>query len=453
MTLSKKKLLAFGFAAIGINLLNLMIGVYLCDALLTYGFEVNIENWTYLNKNLVNASVWAFVITFAKIIDGVIDVPLANFLDNMKSKFGKRKLGIILGFVPMVVSFFLFLIPAFGDNQNLNTVWFAIFLILFYCSYTCVMLAYYASFSEITENDNDRQFLSSVKSVADVVSYVLVFALIPVLVTIMNIRVIVMIFSPLSLLVIIALFFLRNENEKPDEPVEKEPGMIKSFLYVIKNKDYIRWMLVYCLVNFSIQLFLVGQNVFLSGVALFNGGQISIVNACAFAPVPATIALYYFIIRRRGFKFGFVYAMLTFVVGMIICFFCNANFVQDVMTRQIIAIAGGLACSFGIGTFFSVTYFIPSHLAAKEKAETGHSQPGMYFAIQGLIGAGMTAISTGIIWVNIKVLGLTWLVTAFVAVSLLICCLLTFILPKSFSQLGRVEKGAKKSRKGAVEEA
>ena len=449
MTLSRKKLMAFGFGALGANLLNLTVAVYLLDALLTAGFESNIENWTFLNRDLVVAGAFAIIITISKVIDGLIDIPIARFLDGLNTKFGKRRAGMLIGFVPMVVSFLLFLLPLSEGNQVLNTVWFGILLVIFYISYTCVMLAYYASFAEITQDDGDRRHLANVKSVADVFYFVIVFAGMPALIGFMNIRLVALFFSPLALLILIPLFLLKKEGQieakakeeaaKDPTKAEKVPGMVKSFLYVCKNKAYMRWMVVFALSVFGSQMFLTGQNVFLSGAG-YEGMSVMIINICAFGPVPFTMILYNYIIKRKGFRFGFLYAMLTHAAAMGICALAYLEFFQNSGLHLVIAIVGGLAASLGIGSFFSIVYLIPSHLAAKEREETGRSHPSMYFAVQGLISAIVTAISTGIVWVNMKTAGYTYLMTIVVAVALILCCISTIILPKSFSELGKESK-------------
>ena len=113
--------------------------------------------------------------------------------------------------------------------------------------------------------------------------------------------------------------------------------------------------------------------------------------------------------------------------------------------------ASNTICSFAIGTFFSVSYTVPSQIAADEKAKTGISHPAMYFAIQGLFGAGVTAISTGIVWINIKNVpanpnnffiaeaGGSGLLTLMVAVSCIVSFGLSFLLPKSLVNVGRIE--------------
>jgi Na+/melibiose symporter-like transporter len=300
------------------------------------------------------------------------------------------------------------------------------------------MLSYYATFSEVTKNDNERRFLSNVKSVADVVSFVLGFALLPVFVGFMNIRIVVLLFFPLTFLIIIALFLLKEKKEDGNVVRQKE-SLIDSFAYTMKNTDYVIWMGVFAIMTIGIQLFLTGQNVYLSGIGLMTPGSIALINACAFAPVPFTIMLYNRFVKKRGLRFGFIWAMGTFALGMIICSFCNKNIVENANIRLIIAICGALVCSLGIGTFFSVNYLVPSHVAAREKQETGFSQPSMYFAVQGLVGGIATGIATGLIWVNLKN-NATNLLMPLVFIFMLSTAILALFLPKKIALIGKENK-------------
>ena len=440
MPLTRKKLFAFGFSAIGINMMKLIIGTYLCNAVLVAGFETNAANWTYFNKDVVSASVWAIIILVVKIINSVSDFPFTAFLDNLKVKIGKRRFGVLIGFAPLVLAFVMFLLPPSDSNLLLNTIWLGLFLVLFYFAYSCVMLSYYASFSEVTRDDGDRRFLANVKSVADVVYYVLGFALIPVLVDFLNIRMIAFIFLPLSLLIIAGIFLVREDPDNESAAQEKSPGFIKSIVHTCKNKEYIRWMIVFAFMTFSIQLFLAGQSIFLDGTGGFSGGQIAIVNACAFGPVPLTMLLYNLIGKKKGFRVGFVYAMLTFAVAMVVCTMASKSIIENNNLRLYTAMLSGVICSLGIGAFFSVGYVVPSHLAAKEKAETGYSKPSMYFAIQGLFSASVTGVATGPVLIGLRRLGLTHLLMVVVAIALLVCSSLTVILPQGVASLGKEEK-------------
>ena len=129
---SRKKLLIYGCAGLGVNMLNILVGSYLCSALLTGGFVDNIENWTYFNKDLVVASIWGVLILVAKVLDGVIDIPFSSFTDNLKTKWGRRRPSILIGYIPMLIAFVLFLFPIDMGATVLNTIWFAVLLCIFY---------------------------------------------------------------------------------------------------------------------------------------------------------------------------------------------------------------------------------------------------------------------------------------------------------------------------------
>ena len=207
---NRKQLGLYGLAGFGPNMLNLIIGTYLCDALMTQGFSADIANWTYLNKTLVVAVVWSVMIAIAKIIDGVADIPLASMTDTLKTRWGRRRPAIVIGAIPMLAAFLLFLLPISGrENSMANTIWFGVMLALFYTFYTLTMLAYYATFSEVTVSAQDRVVLSNWKAGYDIVYFVLGYALIPILIGNVNIRMITLMFVPCVLTMLIPLFMLK----------------------------------------------------------------------------------------------------------------------------------------------------------------------------------------------------------------------------------------------------
>ena len=161
---SKRQIFLYSIGGLGVNMLNLIVGTYLCDALMVEGFTNNVENWTYLNKTLVVAGVWSVMILVAKILDGVIDIPFAGWTDNLKTRWGKRRPAILIGLIPMIISFVLFLFPISSTENSLaNTIYLGVVLCMFYTFYTLTMVTYYATFSEIVDNEKYRVLLSNFK--------------------------------------------------------------------------------------------------------------------------------------------------------------------------------------------------------------------------------------------------------------------------------------------------
>lgn len=432
----RKKLALYGCAGLGVNMLNIIVGSYLCSALLTGGFVDHIESWTYLNRDLVIPGLWAVFVFFAKALDGLIDLPLASFADRMKSRMGRRKSAILLGFVPMILSYLLFLVPLQGGATVWNTVWFGILLCVFYVSYTLTMLTYYATFSEVTENEKDTLFLSNAKSICDVAYFSLGFALIPLFVSLgVNIRIVALLFLPLVLSMLIP-FFLLDESE--DEACEKRTlTLSKALRGSFQNKAFIVWMLAASIMNIGLQLFLGGINELFSSTGL----NMTLVMASSFAPVPLTIIVYNRITKRYGLGIGYRYVLTIFSIGMLVMYFCNIySDAMSVLALTLIAILGGIFVSFAIGAFFSVTYTVPTHLAQVEYEKTGKTVATMYFAVEGLFEGIAAGVATGFILVALKANNVISILPIIVALCCGVAFAISFAFPRTIRSLGRSKK-------------
>lgn len=438
----KSRLLLYGCSGLGVNMLNLIVGTYLCSALIVEGFDPDdFGLWTYTDKTLVVAALWSILALTTKIIDGIIDVPMSPFIDNLKTRWGRRRPAILMGFVPMILMYLMFLLIPDNGATIKNTIWFAATLGLFYLFYTLTMLTYYATFSEVTDNERDLVFLSNVKSVCDVVYFILGYALLPVFISLgMNIRIVALVFLPLSLTMMIPMFLLKekplkgkNETITENAPVKEKITIGMALSYSFKNKTLIFWMCVAAIMNVGLQLFLSGINEFFSS----TGINMTFVMASSFAPVPFTMPLYNAIVKKKGLGFGYRYVLLIFSVGMSIMFFCN-NAPKNILLP--LAIFCGVLVSFAIGAFFSVSYTVPSFLAAEESKRIGRNISSMYFAIQGLFEGVATGIASSVILVFLKRKGYISYMTIIVAIACMTAFVLSFFLPKNVTLMGKEKK-------------
>ena len=448
---SRKKLALYGCSGMGVNMMNLIVGSYLCSALITGGFAPeDIGRWTYAEKSLVVAGLWAILSFIARVLDGVIDLPMASFTDRLKTRWGRRRPSLAIGFIPMLIAYLLFLIPLDQGETVRNTIWFGVLLMVFYAFYTLTMLTFYATFSEVTETESDVVFLSNVKSVCDVVYFILGYALLPVFVGMgMNIRYVALIFLPLSFLMVIPMFLLKEEpTNKPapanaSEPAEKPLTLWRAIAVSVKNKSFIYWMCTAAVMNFGLQLFLGGINELFSTTGL----SMTVVMASSFVPVPFTILLYNKIVSKKGLGFGYRYILTIFSIGMLVMYFCNIN--SHNMTKAAltaVAMVGGVFVSFAIGAFFSVTYTVPTHLAKREYETKGISVASMYFAVQGLFEGVSAGLATGVMLTALKsedMIGNISYLPLIVAASCMTAFLMSFAFPKVISGMGKNTPAAK----------
>lgn len=446
---SKWQIGLYACSGMGVNLLNTMMASYLCSALIIGGFKGDAVTFqTYAQKDLVVASLWAVFAFAAKVIDGVIDVPMAALTDGLRSKFGRRRPSLLIGLIPLLLSYVLFLvIPDPSGPSVLNTVYYGLMLCVFYTFYTLTMVTYYATYTEILENERQRSLMSNIKSVCDIVYFILGYVVVRMFLNGLNIRIVALIVLPLSATMLIPLFMIKEPSNK-DQPKEKTKALrlIPSLKYTFKNSAFIKWMIVYSFMTFGVQLFLGGINEYFS----FVGMNMIYVMCSAFAPVPFTLILYNKIQKKFGFGAAFRYVLITFSVGMLAMF--GVGFIQAGTVKLVMSIVTGLISSFAIGAMFAVAYAIPSQLAAEEEEKNGVSNSAMYFAVQGLFAGIASGIATGLVLTALKKgsenggSAMTFM-TVISALGALVSLALTFILPKTMIYLGKETKDTKKEDK------
>ena len=315
----------------------------------------------------------------------------------------------------MVISFVLCWIPIGGAGDEiwrltLNTVWTIVNSMVFFASYTMCLIAFYGSLSTVCENEPQRLRVSGYKSFFDTISYCLVYALVPVILSGAKIQINTFVFicSPLMLSMIIPLFLIK-EGAKYGYPEnrgmsEKQPNLKESVVLTFKNRTFRRWLYVNCCTFFGLQMFLSGMNGLIIGGMGLNGGQMAVLNTFAFAPVPLMLYLFNKVKARYGVRLAYQSCLLMFAVA-IMSFFFGSRFVlgeANVTAKMIIGIVGSLAGSWSIGVFFMMPYLAPAQISSVEERLTGKNHSAMYFAGNAVATSIVGAISGSLVYEYVK---------------------------------------------------
>ena len=447
----------FAFASFGPCMLSTIISVYLVDALQTAGFGADLEHWTFAGKTIVAVGLFSVMKAISSLMDGLVEVPVATFVQNLKTPWGKRRPAILVGTVVMTLAYVLFCFPiSYEENSVANSIWCGVLLTVFVSFFTLALNALFGTYADITANDDDRLLLTNVKAAFDTIQYSIAYALIPVFIGFgINIRQIGLYMAPLSATILIAVFLIKENSTMPGavakygenagEAVEEENvGMVDGLKMSLGNEAFRAWLIIHGLFNLGLQMFLSGQNVLISGPMGLNGFQIAIINSSAFAPVPLMLLFYRLVMKKKGYRFAFQTALGSFALGMVCMCLAYVQWFPNVMIRLALGATGGVICSYGMGAFFSAPTAMPTQIAADEKKRTGKSHPSMYFAVQGIVNSLVGAIGPGLIWVNLRNVSLngndlfgthamTYIVILFCVLAILACNL----LPKEYDQLGK----------------
>ena len=400
------KLFLFSMAGLGPNLMMTLVTGYLNDALLAPAGIAPAK--TFTGTILVSAVLCSVLFFIAKVIDAFIDIPLAYFTDRLHCRMGRRRAGILIGWIPMVISFILLWIPSLysGLGQTATTVISAILLVVFYCSYTLCLVSYYGSFSMAVESDKERMSLSHYKSFFDTVQYCIAYALFPaLLLTLLGgkeagaISAALLKLAPLMLTMLIPVFLLKeDENEAVDTRIPFKQSLKLS----LESKPFRSWLMTFFLMHMGLMLFLTGIGTTIPNSLMgIDGWKVTVMNSAAFAPVPLMLILFDKIKKKHHVRFALQTAIIAFGVAML----SFALSWKELWNNQWISFAIGITAStigsYAVGVFFSSSYYFPSQIAAREIADRGLDHSAMYFAVQGLSTQLASAIGVNLIYMNL----------------------------------------------------
>ena len=477
---SKWKELLYAFTGFGPNFLMVLMGAYFTDAVnpvaLGTGTTASIFQAIVPGVCLVMPVVFPILWAIGKAFDGIIDIPFATVTDRLSTKWGRRRPAIAVCAAPMIVSFAMCWFPIAGTSgsatsQLVNTIWIFVWAIIFFATYTMCLIAFYGSLSTTCCDEGQRLRVSSYKSFFDTISYCLVYALVPVLLGAFKCHVDTFVYCCLPLMLTITIpLFLIKEGAKWGYPenqgLQEEPVRIgESLKLTFGNRVFMRWILVNCCTYFGLQMFLVGMNAMIIGGMGFEGWEMTLVNTCAFAPVPIMLWLFNKVKKRKGIRFTFQTCLIAFAIAILSFDFASLYVTGGVKWVQyIIGCLGGVIGSWAIGSFFMMPLLVPAQISSVEEKLTGKNHSAMYFAAQAVTTSVAGAIASSLVYENIKQMfiskqahGVVWaesaaeaaqkfgllenqvynlgtlLVPVFVCVFCIVGFILAFRMPKDFT--------------------
>ena len=415
---TKWKELLFAFTGFGPNFLMVLMGAFFTDAVnpvaLGTGTTASIYQAIVPQVCLIMPVAFPILWAIGKAFDGIIDIPFASITDRLSTKWGRRRPTIAICAVPMIVSFAMCWYPVAGTSgsdtsQILNTVWMFVWAIVFFATYTMCLISFYGSLSTTCCDEAQRLRVSSFKSFFDTISYCLVYALVPVVLSGLKIHIDTLVFCCLPMMLTITIpLFLIKEGEKWGYPEnkglqEKPVKIIESLKLTFGNRVFMRWILVNCCTYFGLQMFLVGMNAMITGGMGFEGWEMTVINTCAFAPVPIMLWLFTKVKNRKGIRFTYQTCLLAFAVAILSFDFASLYVTGgNKIIQYIVACVGGVCASWAIGSFFMMPMLVPAQVSSVEEKLTGKNHSAMYFAAQAVTTSIVGAIASGLVYENIK---------------------------------------------------
>lgn len=352
------------------------------------------------------AGAYAAGMLVARILDGVVDIPIATWTDNLKSRWGRRRPLMIIGFIPTILSFLLLWYPPLtgtriGPDGNWgNALFIAVASSLYFFFHTLIVVPYLASLSEIVRDEESRVRVASWQTFFNTAGYVLTFVVAPILFDQFGVRGTIWLLAPVFLSFLGPILVIKESSTLQEEAPEKSKAadlpLWESVKMTLGNRTFRIYILSVATFYFGLQFFLGGIAFMAADMMGLSDSQLGLMNAAAFAPIPIMLLLFNWIVKKKGAKWAFRLGLLVFALAMLLFPLGWTELNLPIAPFLVGVIAGGVA-SFSIGVFFTIPYAFPAQIAATEAKKTGKDRAGMYFAVQGVINQFMGGLAGSVL--------------------------------------------------------
>jgi GPH family glycoside/pentoside/hexuronide:cation symporter len=354
----------------------------------------------YTDGALILPALAGSALLIGKIWDAINDPIMGWLTDRTTSRFGKRRVFMFFGAIPLGISIALLWFVPPGLSSLWMFVWIALTFMLFDTCWTLTNVPYYALTSELTDDYDERSSLTAYRMVMAVPAYLVGAALTPAIVGMFALQrtgygFIGIAYGALAAIALIASAAGIRERKEISEKTSETPPW-KSLWITFQNKAFVRLLIAYIIVNLSFALIKTLMAYFLE-YQLDMAVETTMVMGLMLVCVTASL----FVWKKISEKIdkGPVYAAGMFIgalaVGLTI-------FLPHEKTNLIYVIA--VLAGFGFGAQWIFPWAMVADVVDLDRLKTGEQRSGMYYGVWGLVTKLSEALALA---------GTGWILTGF----------------------------------------
>ncbi len=335
----------------------------------------------YTDGALIAPALAGSALLVGKIWDAVNDPLFGWISDRTTSRFGKRRVYMIFGALPLAIAVALLWRVPRGLPDTWVFIWIALTFMLFDTAWTLTNVPYYALTAELTGDYAERSSLTAYRMVLGVPAYIVGAALTPALVGLFASKRagygwIGVIYGILAAVVLwVAAAGLRERRNTSQSKAETPP--FRCLAATLKNRPFVRLILAYLIANTAFALIKTLLAYFLT----YQLGMEDQVPAVMFLLL-LFVGLFLFpwkLLSDRWSK-GPAYAAGLAIGGVAVaCTFLLPH--EPSAWVYVIAVVAGIG--------FSANWVFPWAMVPDvvdyDRLETGEQRGGMYYGVWGLV--------------------------------------------------------------------
>lgn len=347
----------------------------------------------FTDAALISPALAGSALMIGKIWDMINDPLFGWITDKTKSRFGKRRVYMRFGAIPLGLSItLLWFVPA-GLSQVMTFVWIAATFMLFDTLWTMTNVPYYALTSELTDDYDERSSLTVYRMVLSVPFYLIGAALTPMIVGFFAVArtgyaFVGIIYGALAALaLLISALGIKERPNVAAAPGEANP--LKSIKTAFSNKKFLYLAVVYFVVNISFA-FAKGLMAYYVQYQLLMKDMISVVMGLMLVCVVISLPIWKKIAEKwdKGPAYGV--GMGIGALALLFLFFLPNK--STFWIYPIVVLAG-----LGFGANWVFPWAMIADISDYDRVETGQFRSGIYYGVWGFATKVSEALAIAVI--------------------------------------------------------
>jgi glycoside/pentoside/hexuronide:cation symporter, GPH family len=334
----------------------------------------------YTDAALILPALVGNALLIGKIWDAIYDPLFGWISDRTESRYGKRRVFMLFGAIPLGLSIaLLWFVPA-GMSQLLTFCWIAGSFMIFDTLWTLTNVPYYALTSELTEDYDERSSLTVYRMVMAVPAYLVGAALTPAIVGMFVVQTSGYGFIGIAYGALAAAVLLISASgiheRKGIKQAKPEANPFKSLSSALQNKPFVRLCIAYFAMNISFAFIKILMAYFLE-YQLSMKAQTSLVMGLLLICVTIALPFWQMLAKRMDKGPAYALGMGIGALAVVITFFLPHHSTGWIYLVSVLA---------GIG--FAANWVFPWAMVADvgdyDRVKSGQQRSGMYYGVWGL---------------------------------------------------------------------
>jgi GPH family glycoside/pentoside/hexuronide:cation symporter len=333
----------------------------------------------YTDAALVLPALAGNALLIGKIWDAINDPLFGWATDRTRSRFGRRRVFMIFGAIPLGIAIaLLWFVPA-ADRLATFT-WIAATFILFDTLWTLTNVPYYALTSELTDDYDERSSLTTYRMVMAVPAYLVGAALTPAIVGLFALQrtgyawVGILYGGLAASALLICAAGIRERSEA--RAAAAEPSPLRSFGLALRNGPFVWLCATYFVVNISFA-FIKTLMAYYIEYQLRMPEQITLVMGLMLICVTLSLPFWQWVSRKMDKGPAYALGMAVGALAVALGFFLPH---QPSPLIYLLAVLAG----FGFSAQWIFPWAMVADVADYDRLETGQQRSGMYYGVWGL---------------------------------------------------------------------